>query len=85
MKDFESENYFLEGIVTPSDWDSKGGVLGIHIALENEINIPLILNYKSQELQYNLGAVVKVFGRRIASKFIVERYKVIKPFQGEVI
>lgn len=73
----------IEGIITPSIWDSQGNVLEIHIALEDEVNIPLKPNHKSSELSNYTGAVVVLLGWMAASGFVVEKYQILR-FHQEV-
>ena len=50
----------MEGIITPSQWDPSGVVTNVHLAQANEMNIPLKLVGKFEELLKHNGARVVI-------------------------
>lgn len=72
----------MEGIITPSQWDPSGIVTNVHLAQANEMNIPLKLVGKFEELLKHNGARVVIAGCRREKFFEVIDYQIIKPFTG---
>ena len=64
-----SEGIWMEGILIASKWLPDGSAIGFHLALPDEVNLPLKSKKLISEANEHKGAKVQVFGEKIGKVF----------------
>lgn len=80
MKNSEAEILTYEGLIMPSHWDDAGEVTRLHLALQGEINLPLVMTAKALDLIELVGSQVQVTGKMIGTELMIVDISVIRRF-----